>query len=432
MIFKRQFHSVLLIVSLTVSYTWGQEPAIKGTVPLISPSKGQIPNDTGSDGQSKLTIEKSAELGPNNALKVVFAPGDSFGDRSARVKNWKPYARLRFDVMNPASDTVSLEFNLNHKRTYNYQTRTVYPIKLKPGRNAVNIDLVSLVNVNGTSPDLANVIKWYFNCEDGKTPTLFFSDILLESDETAEPDSAAGTRRAVTGGRFRVQGKIGDAKVDLTVEPIDGPPVAAAKRVTVAGDSARVARIHAAKMPKIDKVVPFDTPDADAILSAMEIYPPDNPWNLIVSDWPLHPSSKAFVASIGEAKVLRANRDMCFVIVPPNQPRVDVKLVGYPGESDRGPFPVPDSLPIEGWPEWPAKDGKKLTLAEVQRRPPEYDGDRHAIIVDPMAGKLYEFFVMGKTANGWAADQSSVFDLKSNRLRPDGWTSADLPRSHPV
>ena len=140
--FTRQFLNATLFPLLLVSYAYGQESARPGSVPLISPSKGQIPNDTGSDGQSKLTIEKQAELGPSPALKVVFAPGDSFGDRSSRVKNWKPYARLRLDVLNPASDTVNLEFNVNHKRTYNYQTRMVYPIKLKPGRNAVSIDLV--------------------------------------------------------------------------------------------------------------------------------------------------------------------------------------------------------------------------------------------------------------------------------------------------
>ena len=197
------------------------------------------------------------------------------------------------------------------------------------------------------------------------------------------------------------------------------------KPVTATGDPARLARIRAAKMPKIDKVIAFDTPAADAVLSALEIFPPDNPWNLVVSDWPLHPNSRGMVAGIGDDKVLRVNNDMCFVIVPPNQPKVDVKLVAYPGESDRGPFPVPDSLPIEGWPKLPAKDGKQPTLAEVQRRPPQYDGDRHAIIVDPVAGKLYEFFVMGRMGKTWAADQSSSFDLKSNRLRPAGWTSAD-------
>ena len=41
-------------------------------------------------------------------------------------------------------------------------------------------------------------------------------------------------------------------------------------------------------MPKIDKPVSFDTPEADAILSALEVFPEDNPWNLVVADWPLH------------------------------------------------------------------------------------------------------------------------------------------------
>jgi hypothetical protein len=38
---------------------------------------------------------------------------------------------------------------------------------------------------------------------------------------------------------------------------------------------------------------------------------------------------------------------------------------------------------------------------------------------------LYEFFVFGRTEEGWVADQASIFDLKTNRLRPLGWTSAD-------
>jgi len=68
---------------------------------------------------------------------------------------------------------------------------------------------------------------------------------------------------------------------------------------------------------------------------------------------------------------------------------------------------------------------KPPTLAEVQRRPPKYEGDRHAIVVDPVNRIAYDFFVMGRTPDGWAADQASIFDLKSNKLRPDGWTSSD-------
>ena len=41
---------------------------------------------------------------------------------------------------------------------------------------------------------------------------------------------------------------------------------------------------------------------------------------------------------------------MAFILVPPDQKRVEVKIVSYPDESDAGPFPVPDDMPIEGWP----------------------------------------------------------------------------------
>jgi len=105
---------------------------------------------------------------------------------------------------------------------------------------------------------------------------------------------------------------------------------------------------------------------------------------------------------------------------------VDVKLVEYPDESDAGPFLVPGNIPIEGWPAYYRRDSEsRLTLAAVQRRPAKYEGDRHAIVVDPANRMLYEFFTFGKTADGWAAGQSSIFDLKTNELRPDGWTSAD-------
>ncbi len=63
------------------------------------------------------------------------------------------------------------------------------------------------------------------------------------------------------------------------------------------GDPARLARIRAAKMPPITKPVVFHTPEADAILTALEVYPPDNPWNLVVENWPLHPNSKRMIAS---------------------------------------------------------------------------------------------------------------------------------------
>ncbi|HET6576583.1 MAG TPA: hypothetical protein VFG68_23495 [Fimbriiglobus sp.] len=189
----------------------------------------------------------------------------------------------------------------------------------------------------------------------------------------------------------------------------------------------RAERLRTAKMPAIDKLVMFNTPEADAILAAMAVFPPDNPWNTPVADWPLHPDSKAMIAAIGADKPLRYNADMGFVLVPPKQPKVEVRVTGYPDESDKGPFPVPDGTPIEGWPaaykRYPKRS--RLTLDDVQRNKLNQEGDRHAIVVDPVNRKLYEFFVAKKTDRGWEAACAAAFDLASNKLRPDGWTSAD-------
>ena len=200
-----------------------------------------------------------------------------------------------------------------------------------------------------------------------------------------------------------------------------------AQVVAAADDPARLERIHAAPMPPVTQPVPFNTPEADAILTALEVFPPDNAWNQLITDWPLHPDSKAIVASIGGKKPLRSNADMAFILVPPSQPLVEVKLGHYADESDKGPYPVPDNTPIEGWPASYRRDPKHktATLDDVQRDVAKLGGDRHAIVVDPTQRLLYEFYTLKKTDAGWQAAQASIFDLKSNKLRPDGWTSTD-------
>jgi hypothetical protein len=199
------------------------------------------------------------------------------------------------------------------------------------------------------------------------------------------------------------------------------------KKPLVSGDPARVERIRKATMPKIDKPIEFDTPEADAILAALEVFPEDNPWNIVVSDWPLHPNSQKIVTSIGVNKPLRYNPDMGFVLVPPNQKKIDLKLVSYPDESDKGPFPIPDNVPIEGWPVNYTRNPKLkgTTLDDVQRDKLKEGGDRHAIVVDPTNRMLYEFYQLKKVDGGWQAACEATFDLKGNKLRPDGWTSSD-------
>jgi hypothetical protein len=171
------------------------------------------------------------------------------------------------------------------------------------------------------------------------------------------------------------------------------------------------------KLPPIAKPVMFNTPEADKILAAMKVFPADNPWNEDISKRPVRKNSKDLVALIGADKRLAYNLDMCFIIVPPDQKKIDLKIKSYPDESDKGPFPLPDEAPVENWPL------DKRTLAESQSG--REDANRHVIVVDPSNGMLYEFYQGRKTDAGWECACEATFDLKSNKQRPAGWTSSD-------
>jgi hypothetical protein len=170
-----------------------------------------------------------------------------------------------------------------------------------------------------------------------------------------------------------------------------------------------------APTPPVLKPLPFNTPEADAVLSTLQIFPKDNPWNEDISDRPVQPDSDRMIQTIGRDLKFRWNRDMPFILVPPDQPKLPL-TIGARDESEPGPYPIPDNAPVEGWP---------LSGVPLDRLQREGDGDRHVIIVDPAALKLYELFATYRTASGWKADSAAIFDLKSNALRPDGWTSAD-------
>jgi hypothetical protein len=86
----------------------------------------------------------------------------------------------------------------------------------------------------------------------------------------------------------------------------------------------------------------------------------------------------------------------------------------YGDESDPGPYPIPPGVPIEGQPV-----GQPNTA--------DFGGDRHILVVDETACKLYEVYDAQPVNGGqsWTAGSGAVFDLNSNALRPDTWTSAD-------
>jgi hypothetical protein len=252
---------------------------------------------------------------------------------------------------------------------------------------------------------------------------VYFSDIWLEGGDAAPAGAPvvgvpAGPQALIG---YRIKGTVAGIPLDLTVTPFEVPRTTPTTlpSIPVGGDPLRVNRIRTAKMPKIDKPILFDTPEADAIMSALEVFPPDNPWNLVIENWPLHPNSKNIIASIGPEKPFRYNADMGYVLVPPDQKKIDVKIVAYAGESDKGPYPVPDNTPIEGFP----VGYKGLSLDQVQRK--VENGDRHALVIDPVNRMLYEFYQMRKTDAGWQCSCTAIFDLKSNKMRPEEWTSAD-------
>ena len=405
---------------------------------LLDISHGQLPSDTGSD-KVFFNIEECKGLG-GPALKVECPAGDSFGDRAAKVTNWKPFTQVEFSIYNPSFDPVTLGFNVRHQRSTSYATRLDIPLRIAPGRNDLKVAISGLANVDGSPPDLDKIVRWHLANTTAKPVTLFFGNISLTGNDALPAPAVTSSQSSgnlfAPGAVYHVKGKIGDQPLELTITaetvtalvPAPVPqPVLAGQPATTTGNASRLMRIRATKMPEIHAPILFNTPAADAILSALEVYPPDNPWNQVVADWPVHPNSRNIIASIGADRPVRYNPDMAFVIVPPDQKCTPVKIVAYPAESDKGPFPVADNTTIEGWPTYYQSEPRfrDLTLDDVQRDKLNLGGDRHGIIVDPANRLLYEFYQLKKTDNGWQAAQASIFDLKTNKLRPDGWTSAD-------
>ncbi len=183
--------------------------------------------------------------------------------------------------------------------------------------------------------------------------------------------------------------------------------------------------------PVVSSSLLFNTPEADAVVSSMQIYPVTNPWNERVDHLPLLPNSDAMIAQINSDvgashRVLKLFPEMNFCLVPDNQPLVSIEFTEYPDESDLnggsfpvGRYPIPSNMPIEGW---PLETGGE-TLAQWQA---DADGsDRHSIIVQPGAGRSWETWMASRSGTSWSAANGAIFHLNTNALRPDTWTSGD-------
>jgi hypothetical protein len=140
------------------------------------------------------------------------------------------------------------------------------------------------------------------------------------------------------------------------------------------------------------------------------LFPASNPLNEDISRAPVDSSSARYIASIGANLHLHANfgsnpgYGIPYTVVGPRQPKVPIRFTAYGEESDPGPYPVPPNAPVEG-------------AGEA--------GDRHVLVLQKGTCKLYELFDAHRSGAGWEAGSGAVFDLRSNKLRPEGWTSAD-------
>ena len=145
-------------------------------------------------------------------------------------------------------------------------------------------------------------------------------------------------------------------------------------------------------------------------LGSCRIFPADNPWNRDVSTLPVDGNSAnslAAIAGLGGNQKLHADfggagaYGIPYITAPGTQPLVRVDFGLYASESDPGPYPIPLAAPVEG------------------------GSDRHVLAVDRDHCKLSELFAATAGTDRWRADSGAVFDLTSNALRPDTWTSAD-------
>jgi hypothetical protein len=143
------------------------------------------------------------------------------------------------------------------------------------------------------------------------------------------------------------------------------------------------------------------------------VFPSTNPWNQDISNAPIDPNSTNYVDNIlaNGGDYLHADfggggaYGIPFITTNSSTPLVPINFTAYGDESDPGPYPVPLNAPIEG--------GSSS------------NGDRHVLAVNTSNCHLYEMYRAYPRSDHWDADSGAVFDLGSNALRPDYWTSAD-------
>jgi hypothetical protein len=193
------------------------------------------------------------------------------------------------------------------------------------------------------------------------------------------------------------------ASARASVSTTSKPPLAGSPAVPVPTITAANAHQRSSPPSSAAKIA---TTGGGATIAGCPLFPADNAWRRNVSADPLDPHSAAWVASIGAGTDLHPDfgsdpsYGIPYVVVPANQPTVPITFTAYGDESDPGPYPVPLNAPVEA------------------------GGDGHVLVASANC-HLYELYDAKRTGAGWSADSGAVFNLNSDALRPNGWTSAD-------
>jgi hypothetical protein len=147
------------------------------------------------------------------------------------------------------------------------------------------------------------------------------------------------------------------------------------------------------------------------VVANCPIFPADNYWNAPIDSLPTHPQSDAWIDSIGRDEEFHMDfgsgeyegglLGIPYDVVSGSSVTSYLPEFYYPDESDTDPYPIPDNPSIE------------------------FGSDHHIIVVDTDTCKLYEIFDASFADGQWFGGGGAIFDLHSNALRPDTWTSAD-------
>jgi hypothetical protein len=175
-----------------------------------------------------------------------------------------------------------------------------------------------------------------------------------------------------------------------------------------------------------------------ALPGPLPLFPPDNWWNLDISNAPVDPASGAFIAFINNGSLRTLHPDFGGDVSPGS-----VQIYGFPyavvdstvakravqfqyaSESDGVDHTTGQSFPFYPIPDEAITQPHWIEGGEPGNVDLRSSSDRHMLIVDRDHKYLYELYNVFYDGATWRAGSGAFFDMNTNTRRPDGWTSAD-------